>query len=156
MSRKLQQDIKQTKPFATVETEVYLTLTRLCEELSEPVSRLLKSAELSQPQYNVLRILRGAGEDGLACREIAARMVHRVPDVTRLLDRLEARSLITRERACHDRRVVRVRILPEGLALIGPLDGPIIAVHRDTLGCLGKKRLQGLLTLLEEVRDNLR
>lgn len=156
MTRKLQQDIKQTKPFASMETEVYLTLARLCEELSEPVHKVLKSADLSQPQYNVLRILRGAGEDGLSCRQIAQRMVHRVPDVTRLLDRLEVRGLIARQRADHDRRVVRVRILDNGLELLAPLDEPIASIHRESLGRLGTHRLEALLELLESVRDQLK
>jgi DNA-binding MarR family transcriptional regulator len=153
MTRKLKQDIKQTKPFDSVETEVYLTLSRLCEELAGPVHKLLKQAGLSQPQYNVLRILRGAGKDGLACREISARMVNRVPDVTRLLDRLEGRRLISRERASQDRRIVCVKITDSGISLISPLDGPLSNVHRESLGRLGKSRLMQLLDLLEEARD---
>jgi len=152
---KLQDEIKQTKPFVNIETEVYLNLVRLTHDLADRVTRLLKTADLSMPQYNALRILRGAGPQGLACNEIATRMIHRVPDMTRLLDRLEAKGLITRERQPDDRRVVRTAIQPAGLDLIAPLDEPIATLHQDTLGRLGQERLTHLLTLIEDARDFL-
>ena len=90
MRGKLKEEIKQTKPFDNLEVEVYLNLLRTTQALEDHVARALKAEGLSSPQYNVLRILRGAGEEGLSCGEISSRMVQRVPDVTRLLDRLEA------------------------------------------------------------------
>ncbi|MGH7405585.1 MAG: MarR family transcriptional regulator, partial [Candidatus Methylomirabilales bacterium] len=106
------------------------------------------------PQYNVLRILRGAGPDGLACREVCERMITRDPDVTRLVDRLEARGLIARERDRRDRRVVMVRITEGGLRLLRRLDDPITHLHTQNLGHLGTKRLQALVELLELARED--
>lgn len=156
MTGQLQKEIKQTKPFVNPESEAYLNLVMLVQELSEPVCALLKGADLSMPQYNALRILRGAGREGLACREIGARMIHRVPDVTRLLDRLESRGLVQRERELEDRRVVRVRITDEGKALLAPLDEPLASIHKGHLGGLGERKLMQLIRLLEEARTTIR
>jgi DNA-binding MarR family transcriptional regulator len=154
MTPTLQDRIKQTKPFDNLETEAYLNLVLLAQELTDGVMDVLKRADLSGPQYNVLRILRGAGEDGLNCGEIGRRMVHRVPDVTRLLDRLEARGFIQRQRESGDRRVVRVWITPEGLTTLAPLDRPLAEIHRQQLGRLGEKKLRSLIALLEEARSS--
>lgn len=154
MSPSLQERIKQTKPFENLETEAYLNLVVLAQELTDGVMAVLKRADLSGPQYNVLRILRGAGEAGLNCGEIGRRMIHRVPDVTRLLDRLEARGFILRQRESDDRRVVRVWITPEGLATLAPLDKPLAEAHRNQLGRLGEKKLRALISLLEEARPS--
>lgn len=141
---------KQTKPYENVETELYLSLVLLVQRLNDGVNALLKQADLSQPQYNALRILRGAGPEGRTCNEIAGRMIHRVPDVTRLLDRLESRGLIVREREVADRRVVRVSITKAGLALLAPLDHPLSDLHRQQLACLGEKRSQQLMAMVDE------
>lgn len=153
MPSRLQQEIRQTKPFANLESEAYLSLVRLEQVLSDAVRELLKTADLSMPQYNALRILRGAGETGLACREIGERLVHRVPDVTRLLDRLESRGLVERQRETGDRRVVRVRITPDGLDLIRPLDEPVANIHVKNLGHLDRDRLQVFIDLIDEIRN---
>src|SRR4029077_1765638 len=100
---------------------------------------VLKAEELSATQYNVLRILRGAPQ-GLPCGEIARRMVTRDPDVTRLLDRMEKRSLISRSRESRDRRLVLARIAPEGLKLVNRLDEPVQKTLRKQLGHMGKDR----------------
>jgi len=152
MTGQLQKEIKQSKPFVNPESEAFLNLIVLVQELSTDVNALLKAADLSGPQYNVLRILRGAGDEGLACREIGERMIHRIPDVTRLLDRLETRKLVKRERESADRRVVRVRITPEGLGLLAPLDTPLAKLHKQQLGGLGPKKVQQFIRLLEEAR----
>ncbi len=152
MPSKLQQDIKQTKPFANVESEVYLSVVLLAQELGSPVKALLKQAGLSPAQYNVLRILRGAGEEGLTCSEVGKRMVHRVPDVSRILDRLEGRGLIARCKHDGDRRIVLARIVPAGKALIDPLDGPMAEVHATTLGTMPTEQLQALRDLLDAAR----
>ena len=115
--------------------------------LSRGLVQVLKIEDLSSTQYNVLRILRGAPE-GLPCGEIANRMITRDPDVTRLLDRLEKRALISRCRETTDRRTVRARIAPEGLRVLARLEGPVQAAHRQQLGHLGRERLQALTELL--------
>ena len=121
MSPKLKDEIKQGRPFESLEAEVFLNLMRTADALSRGVEEILKLAGLSHTQYNVLRILRGAGEQGLCCREVAERMITRDPDITRLLDRLERRGLLTRSRDSKDRRVITVRITPAGLKV---LEGP--------------------------------
>ena len=122
--------------------------------LSRGLIQVLKTEEVSATQYNVLRILRGAPE-GLPCGEIANRMITRDPDVTRLLDRLEKRGLISRRREAKDRRTVMARITPEGLELLGRLDEPVQGTHRKQLGHLGRSRLRVLAELLREARSQL-
>jgi len=111
----------------------------------------LKAEDLSSTQYNVLRILRGA-PDGLPCGEIANRMITRDPDITRLLDRLEKRGLISRCRETKDRRMVMARITADGLKLLARLDEPVEEAHRSQLGHLGKDQLRALAELLSAAR----
>lgn len=134
---------------ALLEETVFIELIRAGDRLSRALFDLLKSHDLSPQQYNVLRILRGAPE-GLACGEIAGRMITRDPDITRLLDRLEKRSLIFRRRDSRDRRTVLTRITSDGLDLVGSLDGPIHDVHRKQLSHMGRERLETLRDLLRE------
>jgi DNA-binding MarR family transcriptional regulator len=115
--------------------------------LSRGLELLLKAEELSSNQYNVLRILRGS-PDGLPCGEIGNRMITRDPDITRLLDRLEKRKLISRCRDAKDRRMVMARITPQGLELLARMDGPVRDGHRRQLGHLGLQRLRTLTQLL--------
>lgn len=130
------------------EEAVFLELMRTAEKLSRPIEELLKTEDLSSPQYNVLRILRGS-RDGLTCGEIAKRMITRDPDITRLLDRLEKRGLISRRRdAEKDRRLVLTRITEAGLDLLDGLDYPVRDAHRRLLGHLGARRLRELSELL--------
>jgi DNA-binding MarR family transcriptional regulator len=119
--------------------------------LSRGLTQLLKTEDLSSNQYNVLRILRGA-PDGLPCGEIGNRMITRDPDITRLLDRLEKRSLIGRCRETKDRRMVMARITPEGLKLLARIDEPVRETHRRQLGHLGRERLRALTSLLQAAR----
>ena len=128
-----------------------MDLLRTTDMLSRGLVKVLKTEDLSSTQYNVLRILRGAPE-GLPCGEIASRMITRDPDVTRLLDRLEKRKLISRGREGKDRRTVMSRITPEGLRLLGWLDEPVRTAHRKQLGHLGRERLQALTELLQAAR----
>jgi DNA-binding MarR family transcriptional regulator len=155
MAEKLKAEIQQRKPFAGREAEVYLNLLRTAEALSQDAERVLKPYGLTGTQYNVLRILRGAGPDGLACGEVSGRMVTHDPDITRLLDRLEARGLVARAREKRDRRVITTRITPAGLDLLKELDGPVSAWHRRALGHLGSQRLRALIDLLEAARGTL-
>jgi DNA-binding MarR family transcriptional regulator len=134
------------------EEAAYLALQRTSELLSRRFAELLKSEDLSPAQYNVLRILRGSPE-GLTCGEIADRMITRDPDITRLLDRMEKRRLIARARSEKDRRVVLVRLLAEGLAVLAALDRPVRDTHRRLLGHLGPERLREMMELLESCRS---
>jgi DNA-binding MarR family transcriptional regulator len=129
----------------------FLELVRTTDLLARGLVQLLKSEDLSSNQYNVLRILRGA-PDGLPCGEIGNRMITRDPDITRLLDRLEKRSLIARCRETKDRRMVMARITPEGLKLLARTDEPVREIHRRQLGHLGRERLRTLTDLLQAAR----
>jgi DNA-binding MarR family transcriptional regulator len=140
------------KPKPSLEEPVFLDLLRTSEVLSRRIDYVLKNADLSSNQYNVLRILRGAPE-GLACGEIGSRMITRDPDITRLLDRLEKRALISRCRESKDRRMVLTRITPAGLKLLAELDEPVQQAHREQLGHVGRERLKALSELLELSRN---
>jgi DNA-binding MarR family transcriptional regulator len=135
-----------------IEELVFQQVLRTGEALLEPEAALLKTVELSFAQYNVLRILRGAGPGGLPCGEIAARMVNRDPDITRLMDRLEARGLVRRTRDAEDRRVVVGEITREGLTLIKGLDRPVTRMHQDQLAHMSRGQLETLAGLLELAR----
>ena len=134
------------------EEAAFLDLLRTADMLTRGAIGVLKADDLSPAQYNVLRILRGA-PDGLPCGEIAGRMTTRDPDMTRLLDRMEKRHLISRARERSDRRVVVTRISPEGRKIVDRLDEPIRKIHSKQLGHLGKKRLQLLSELLAAARE---
>jgi DNA-binding MarR family transcriptional regulator len=149
---KLQKELKQTRPFISREEEAYLNIQRTAEALSWGVNETLKQSDLTPTQYNVLRILRGAGQEGTSCREVSERLVTKDSDITRLLDRLEARGLISREREARDRRVIITRITEDGLRVLADLDKPIAECHRRQLGHIGEKRLETLSKLLEDVR----
>jgi DNA-binding MarR family transcriptional regulator len=146
------QSAEKSRPTARREEAVFLELSRTHDKLSRPFAALMKAEELSPPQYNVLRILRGATE-GLACGEIGDRMISRDPDITRLLDRLEKRGLILRCRETKDRRMVMARITPEGLKILRRLDGPLQETHQRLLGHLGRQRLRELMDLLKLARQ---
>jgi DNA-binding MarR family transcriptional regulator len=136
------------------EEALFVELVRTTDRLSRGPAQLLREHDLSPAPYNVLRILRGAPE-GLLCGEIAARMVTREPDITRLLDRLEKRGLVRRCREEKDRRRVLVRIAPAGLDLLSRLDGPVQQLHRRQLGHLTRKQLQTFTDLLAAACRNL-
>ncbi len=144
----------RTKPNRAVcpEEAAYLDLLRTTDRLSRPVAQLLKTEDLSPAQYNVLRILRGSPA-GLSCGEIGDRMITRDPDITRLLDRLEKRNLLSRCRETKDRRMVLTRIAPAGLELLARLDQPVHEAHRKLLGHLGRERLRTLAGLLAVCRN---
>lgn len=144
------QDYSKRRP-PCPEEAVFLDLLRTTDMLSRSLVGILKAEDLSANQYNVLRILRGA-HDALPCGEIASRMITRDPDITRLLDRLEKRGLISRCRETKDRRVVMAKITPEGLKLLSALDEPIEEAHRKRLGHLGRERLRALTELLQAAR----
>ena len=150
---KLQKELKQTRPFVSSEEEVYLNIQRTAEMLWSGVNEMFKQVDLTPTQYNVLRILRGAGGQGVSCSEVSDRLVTKDSDITRLLDRLETRGMISREREIRDRRVIITRITDEGLRLLAGLDKPIAECHRRQLGHMGEKRLATLSKLLEDARN---
>jgi DNA-binding MarR family transcriptional regulator len=154
MSKRLLADLKQRKPYATMEEEVFINLQFTADALMRALAVLLKQYALSPTQYNVLRILRGAGVTGLSCREIGLRMITRDPDVTRLLDRLEKRELLLRSREEKDRRVITVRITKAGAELLAVLDEPVQKMHIDLLGHVKPKKLEALTNLLDVARGN--
>jgi DNA-binding MarR family transcriptional regulator len=131
---------------------LFLDLLRTTDMLARGLVALLKTEDVSANQYNVLRILRGSPE-GLPCGEIASRMITRDPDITRLLDRLEKRNLVSRCRETKDRRMVMTRITTDGLKLLSRLDEPIEEAHRKQLGHLGRERLRALSELLHSARS---
>jgi DNA-binding MarR family transcriptional regulator len=137
--RRLREEIQQQKPFESLEEEAVLNVLRTADVLRQRITAVLKPFKLSHSQYNVLRILRGAGLEGLACREIGERMITRDPDITQLLDRLESRGLLTRTSDQKDRRVITARITSEGLRLLEALDQPITKVDRQPLQHLGEQ-----------------
>lgn len=151
MKAATQADIKP-KPGSSPEEVAHLEMMRTMEVLSHRFAQVLKAEDPSSTQYNVLRILRGASE-GLPCGEIGNRMVTRDSDITRLLDRLEKRSLVSRCRESKDRRTVWTRITQEGLELLARLDEPIRTTHLELLGHLGTKRLNLLADLLRLARQ---
>jgi DNA-binding MarR family transcriptional regulator len=148
----LKDEIKKKKPFEHVEEEAYLNLLRTTNLLYGQFDGLLKQAGLSEQQYNVLRILRGVGGCGLPCSEVGARLIARVPDVTRLVDRLESAGLVERCRIAQDRRVVQVKITPRGLEALAALDEPLVALNKRVLRHMTRKELEDLIRLLEKVR----
>jgi len=134
-----------------LEDQLFVAILKIADSLSQEAEHLIKSAGLTPAQYNVLRILRGAEPQGLLCRGIADRMISRDPDMTRLLDRMEKRSLITRQRQNDDRRVIKTRITPDGLKLLKKLDQPVHDLHRGQFRHMTTARLKLLAELLSEV-----
>ena len=156
MANTVARALKQEKPFSSGEQEVVLGLLIAAARVMEPWAKFLKTtAELTTNQYNVLRILRGSHPAMLACSDIAERMIERDPDITRLIDRLEARGLVKRIRSRRDRRVVEVGITDEGLALVRRLDPHVQQMPKALLGHLGAGKLGRLRTLLEAVISKL-
>ena len=135
-----------------VQDRIFVALLQTADALSQEAEQFLKTAGLTGTQYNVLRILRGAEPAGLACRGIGDRMISHDPDMTRLLDRMEKRGLINRERQTDDRRVVKTRITPRALSLLKTLDQPVHELHQRQFRHMPATRLKILNRLLEEVR----
>jgi len=148
----LKDEIKKKKPFEHPEEEAYLNLLRTTAVLYAQYEQPLKSSGLSEPQYNVLRILRGIGGCGAPCSEIGNRMITRVPDVTRLVDRLEAAGLVERCRIAEDRRVVQVKITRQGLELLAQLDEPLVALGKKLSLHMSREELTELSRLLVKLR----
>jgi DNA-binding MarR family transcriptional regulator len=136
-----------------LEDHLFVSLLKATDALSQQAEQLLKAAGLTSAQYNVLRILRGAEPDGLLCRGIAERMISHDPDMTRMLDRMEKRGWITRQRQKDDRRVIKTRITPDGLKLLKKLDQPVHDLHKSQFGHMAANRLKQLAELLDELQS---
>jgi DNA-binding MarR family transcriptional regulator len=139
------------RPWLPLEDQTFITLQRAADALGQQAEQLLKAQGLTGAQYNVLRILRGAEPNGLACSDVGARMISHDPDMTRLLDRMEKRALITRQRQKDDRRVVKTRITSEGLELLKRLDHPVRELHKRQFHHVPAARLKALTRLLDEI-----
>ncbi|HXF94973.1 MAG TPA: MarR family transcriptional regulator [Gemmatimonadales bacterium] len=148
----LREEIRQRRPFPSLEEEAFLNLARTAAVVRDHFERLLAPHGISLAQYNVLRILRGAGPEGLCRNEIRDRLITRMPDVTRLLDRMEAAGWITRARGTEDRRLVSTRLTPRGKALVNSLDAAVRTEHQRRLGHLSNAQLRSLIELLTLVR----
>lgn len=155
----LQHELKKKHAFQSPAQEAYLNLCRTHAALSAAFAQLFKEHGLSETTYNILRVLRGVHEfpeqdqDRLPCHEIADRLITRVPDITRLLDRLENAGLVSRQRCTVDRRVVWAGITSAGLGLLADLDRPVAELHRDQLGHLSDPQLHKLSRLLTKARE---
>ena len=154
MGKGIQAEIQQTKPFSNLEDEALVALELTAERLQWRLSEMLKPHGLSPTQYNALRILRGARDEGRSCSEIAERMVNRDPDITRLVDRLERRGLAVLSRGGRDRRVITTRITRAGLELLEALNRPVEEFNRTMLSPLGEQQLRMLIKLLEATREH--
>jgi DNA-binding MarR family transcriptional regulator len=148
----LQAELKQNKPFKSLKEEAHLSIQRTAAMLEHAFEGSLKPHGITATQYNVLRILRGSEPDGLCRNEVGARLVRQVPDVTRLLDRLEDAKLISRQRGGDDRRYVTTKITKAGLRLLDQMDQKINETHDEQLGHLDEAQLRKLITLLSAVR----
>jgi len=136
------------------EDRVFVAVLKAADHLGQHAEQVLKSHGLTGTQYNVLRILRGAGQTGLPCRSISDRMISHDPDMTRLLDRMEKREWITRERQKDDRRVVKARITPQGLEILKNLDQPVHDMHKQQFRHMSATKLKQLAELLGECQKS--
>lgn len=152
MPRSLREELGKHTEFELAEQEAFLNLIRTAADLTADFDRLFAEAELSQPLYNVLRIIAGHGETGVPSQAIARDLISRGPDVTRLVDRLTRRGLVERVPGAEDRRVVFVRLLPPGRKLLDMLAPKVRDLHRAQLGHLGEAKLRQLSKLLFEAR----
>jgi DNA-binding MarR family transcriptional regulator len=152
---RIQAEIRQTKPFASRSQEAVLALLRTTDRVRRVITEQLAPFEVTPQQYNVLRILRGAGPDGLPTLEIADRMIEDAPGITRLLDRLEAKHLVSRERCPSDRRQVTCRISRTGLKLLAEVDR-LVNESDEILGAhLDERELRQLIDLLDKIRAGI-
>ena len=148
----LQGEIRQSRPFRSPRQEAMLGLLRTADVLRRFLAALVEPHGVTLQQYNVLRILRGAGPQGLPTLEIAARLIEQAPGVTRLLDRLERKGLVKRERCPRDRRQVTCRIAPPGTRLLARMDAQMDAADSGCLGMLASRDLGRLVRILDAVR----
>ena len=154
MATDLREELRQRKPFGSLQHEAYLSVIRTAARLADEFEQMLKPYGLSGAQYNVLRILRGAEQDGLCRNEIRDRMVTRMSDMTRLLDRMEDSGLVARTRGSEDRRLVTTRLTELGRELLAELDPVVAEEHERRFQNLREDQLRMLITALAAVRQN--
>lgn len=155
MGTDLREELRQRKPFTGLEHEAHLSVVRTTSLLVDAFEQMLKPYGITATQYNVLRILRGAEPDGLCRNELRDRMLTRMPDVTRLLDRMEDAKLVSRTRDSEDRRQVYTRITPKALRLLDEVEDAVNAEHMRRFHHLGRAQLKTLIDLLRAVREKL-
>lgn len=149
----LHKELRQSRPFQSAEHEAFLSVLKTGALLSDELEQILKPEGLSLPQYNVLRILRGAGPDGLCRNEVRDRMLTRMPDMTRLLDRMESAGLVARARSESDRRLVTTRITGRAMQVLERVEDAVTEEHRRRFRHLSKSELRTLIGFLERVRE---
>jgi DNA-binding MarR family transcriptional regulator len=152
---RLQQEIRQNKPFRSLSQEAYLSILKTADVLRRRAAAMLAPHGITQQQYNVLRILRGAGAQGMPTLDIVDRLIEEAPGITRMLDRLEARGWVRRERCESDRRQVFAYIQPAGLELLGRLDKLVDEPADDPFACLSPSETEALIHTLERVRGQI-
>ena len=155
MVKSIRQSIQQGKPFPSVGTEALIALIRTADLVADAVGQSLADANLSMQQYNVLRILRGSGAEGLRTYEVVPRMVSRAPNITRLVDKLEEKGLLERTRSKSDRRAIRLRLTRAGLRLIDRLDDAVTVADAQAMRGLSEAELRRLVGLLDRLRHPL-
>jgi DNA-binding MarR family transcriptional regulator len=153
MTPTLLEELRQTKPFASLEEEALLSIVRTSAVLMDEFEQMLKPYRITATQYNVLRILRGSEPDGLCRNELRDRMLTRMPDVTRLLDRMEEAELVERARGDADRRMVGTRITKEALRLLAKLDKVVTDDQKHRFQGVSAKQLRSLIDVLGSVRQ---
>ncbi len=151
----MQREIRQGRPFGSCSQEATLGLLRTSDLVRRQLAQVVEPLGITLQQYNVLRILRGAGEAGLPTLEIVERMIEQAPGITRLMDRLEAKKLVRRKRCDADRRQVLCWITPPGLELLGRLDAPMLAADEAILGRLPIRKIETLIRVLDDVRSGI-
>ena len=154
MPTTLRDDLRQAKPFRSLREEALLSIARTESVIRERLERVLAPHDLSMTQYNVLRILRGAGKDGLCRNEIGQRLISRMPDVSRLLDRMEAAGLVSRVRSTEDRRLVNTTLTAAGRTLVDTLDPDVAEAQDAQLGHMSRDQLRSLVELLALARSS--
>ena len=153
MNSSLQHEISQRRPFHSLQDEAYLNILRTASQLTDALELLLKPTGFTLVQYNVLRILRGSEPDGLCRNELRDRMLNRMPDVTRLLDRMEESGLVSRSREEADRRQVRTQLTARARRMVDELDDKVRAEHQRQLGHLSEDQLSSMIELLTAARN---
>jgi DNA-binding MarR family transcriptional regulator len=149
----LQREIRQRVPFSSPQEEAILAIARTADVLRRRIARVIEPYGVTEQQYNVLRILRGAGSSGLPTLDIAERMIEQTPGITRMIDRLEAKNLVSRERGCQDRRQVLCRISQAGLDLLAKIDEPLSQWGLTALGTLQPDEMEALIATLARIRS---
>ena len=149
----LRRELRQSRPFQSTEHEAFLSVLRTAAVLSDELEQILKPEGITLAQYNVLRILRGAEPHGLCRNEVRDRMLTRMPDMTRLLDRMENAGLVARARSQTDRRLVSTMITDRALQVLGRVEDAVADEHRRRFGHLSKSEMRALIGVLERVRE---